>query len=192
MILVLTTPRTGSTWFCNYIANKYSYENLDEYFGDPALEVEEQLLKLEQVKHKTNSVIKCFPWHIRNVRPLFKRSNLIEKELIKLSSKIYILIRSDFNEQCKSYYVAHTSNVWGGEPQPITEVKLDLDFYNHCVSHLRNGYHELANYYKTYDCELVEYEHLPFTTYKRYSRPVIWNEEPKNINFDPRDLFYSK
>jgi LPS sulfotransferase NodH len=192
MILVLTTPRTGSTWFCNHVAEQYSYDNLDEYFGDPELDVDRQIQKLEYVKQNNNSVVKCFPWHIRNIRPLFKRANLIEKELIKLSSKIYILIRSDFNEQCKSYYLAHTTNIWSGEPQPVSEIELDLNFYDHCINHLRSGYNELANYYKTLNCELVEYEHLPFTTHKRYSRPIVWSEEPPRIDFDPRDLFYSK
>lgn len=192
MILVLTTPRTGSTWFCNHLAEQYSYNNLDEYFNDPALELEEQIVKLEYVKQHTNSVIKCFPWHIRNIRPLFKRTNLIEKELLKSASKVYILIRSDFNEQCKSYYLAHTTNIWGGEPQPLEEVTLDMQFYNHCINHLRSGYQELASYFKTHDCELVEYEHLPFTSYNRYSRPVRWNIEPPTVDFDPRGLFYSK
>ncbi len=190
MILVLTTPRTGSSWFCDYIAKENHCENLGEFFGNPELSIDQQFEKLELVKNNPDVVVKCFPWHIRNVRPMFKRSNIIEKELIKIAKKIYILIRNDFNEQCKSYYLAHTSDMWEGKPMQHEDVRLDKDFYNQCVDHLKSSYYELASYYKNYDCEIVEYEHLPFGKHKRYQRPVVWLEEPTKVNFDPRDLFY--
>ena len=60
MILVLTTPRTGSTWLCEHLAKKHSVENLDEYFGKHEITLEEQITKLEYLQSNKNTVLKCF------------------------------------------------------------------------------------------------------------------------------------
>lgn len=189
MILVLTTPRTGSSWFCSYLAKQHSFENLNEYFGDPDLTVDQQIEKLEYLKQNPNTVLKCFPWHIRSLRSLFKRANFVEKELLKLSDKTYILIRSNFNEQCKSYYIAKSSNVWDGTPQSHTTINFNKSVYNTDVEHLYKGYIELADFYKKYNCDIVEYENLPFSDTPRYQRPVSWSQQPEENNFDPRSVF---
>lgn len=93
MILLLTTPRTGSTRFCIHLAKTYSIDNLDEYFGDQELTLESQVEKLEYIKSNPNVILKCFPWHFKNVRTNFVRANFLEKNLLKLADKIYILIR---------------------------------------------------------------------------------------------------
>lgn len=192
MILILTTPRTGSTWFCEYLSKQYSLENLDEYFGDHDITLEEQVEKLDYIKNNKDVVLKCFPWHLKNTRTNFPRASFLEKNLLKLADKIYILIRSDFNSQCKSYYLAKTTGIWSGVPQEHTIVTLDHSLYNYSISHLQDGYIQLAEYNKVLDCEIVEYENLPFPKSEKYVRPVTWNIEPDNVSFNVKELFYPK
>ncbi len=192
MILVLTTPRTGSTWFCEHLAYTYSLENLDEYFGKHEISVDDQVSKLEYLKQNKNVVLKCFPWHFRNTRTNFSRANFLEKSLLKLADKIYILVRNDFNSQCKSYYLAKTSGIWSGVPQEQTNINLDINLYNYSVRHLQDGYKQLAEYNKLYDCEIVEYESLPFPKNEKYVRPVMWDKQPESVEFDIKSLFYPK
>lgn len=189
MILVLTTPRTGSTWFCNDIAAKYSYDNLDEYFGDHELTSAQQVEKLEYIIANPNVVLKCFPWHFKNSRNNFVRANFLEKNLLKLADKIYILIRSNFNSQCKSYYLAKTTNVWSGLPQEHQHIILNQHMYDYAADHLKDGYQQLASYAKNFNCEIVEYETLQFEENEKYVRPVTWDVEPKHIEFDVKSLF---
>lgn len=192
MILVLTTPRTGSTWFCDYLSKQHSAENLDEYFGDHDITLEEQVEKLDYIKNKKDVVVKCFPWHLKHTRSNFPRANFLEKSLLNLADKIYILIRSDFNSQCKSYYLAKVTDIWSGEPQKPTEIKLDSKLYDYSVRHLQDGYNQLANYHEFLNCEIVEYESLPFTKKEKYIRPVTWNIEPPVTDFNVKELFYPK
>lgn len=192
MILVLTTPRTGSTWFCDYLSKQHSLENLDEYFGDHDITLEEQVEKLDYIKNNKNVVLKCFPWHLTNTRTNFPRALFLEKTLLKLADKIYILIRSDFNSQCKSYYLAKTTGIWSGVPQEHQIVELDVDLYNYSVLHLQDGYKQLVNYNQQLTCEVVEYESLPLPRNEKYIRPVTWNKEPPIIEFDVKSMFDPK
>jgi LPS sulfotransferase NodH len=189
MILVLTTPRTGSTWFCDHLAKTFSIENLDEYFGDQELTLESQVKKLGYIKSNPNVILKCFPWHFKNSRTNFVRANFLEKNLLKLADKIYILIRTDFNSQCKSYYLAKTTNIWSGLPQNHQHIFLDQAVYDYAVNHLKDGYQQLALYNNMFDCEIVEYEKLQFEKNKKYVRPVTWNIEPNSVEFDVKSLF---
>lgn len=189
MILVLTTPRTGSTWFCEHLANQHSLENLDEYFGEHEITIEEQIAKLEYIKENKNVVLKCFPWHLRNTRTNFTRANFLEKNVLKLADKIYILIRSNFAEQCKSYYLAKSTDIWSGIPQEHTTIEVDYKLFDYSANHLIDGYNQLAEYYKSLNCEVVDYNDLPFNREERYVRPVTWVNKPKDINFDVKSLF---
>lgn len=189
MILVLTTPRTGSTWFCEHLANKHSLENLDEYFGKHEFTLEEQLAKLDYIKEHNNVVLKCFPWHLRNTRTNFNRANFLEKNVLKLADKIYILIRSNFSDQCNSYYLAKTTNIWSGVPQEHVNVEINHKLFDYSVNHLIDGYNQLAEYNRTLNCEVVDYDDLTFNREERYVRPVTWLSEPKPIDFDVKRLF---
>ena len=189
MILVLTTPRTGSTWFCEHLAKTHSLENLDEYFGKHEITLDEQNTKLEYIKENKNVVLKCFPWHLRNTRTNFNRASFLEKNVLKLADKIYILIRSDFSAQCNSYYLAKTTNIWSGIPQEHVNVEVDYKLFNYSVKHLIDGYNQLSGYYNTFNCEVVDYDKLLFNCEEKYVRPVTWVNKPKDIDFDVKGLF---
>jgi len=194
MILILSTPRTGSTWFTNHIAQKYNLENLNEYFsdnGNTKLDFDTQLNRLEYVKSNKNVVIKCFPWHLTtNTGIAPARFSFLQKNLLRLADRIYILIRNDFNSQCRSFYIASVSGHWGPQPQQHQLLTLDLDLYNKVVTHLQEGYQLLSEYKTITNCEIVEYESLPFLTDQRYAKSVVWDKEPSDVVFDVRSLFY--
>jgi len=181
MILVLTTPRTGSTSFCEQLARTHSYENLDEYFDEEST-VDDQLTKLEYIKQNKNTVIKCFPWHLNH-------SLFLEKNVITLAEKIYILIRSNFADQCKSYYLAKSTDIWSGAPQQHQTVYVDDELFNFCVKRLISGYNQLEKYYRIVDSELVDYNELSFEIGRKYIRPVTFINEPKYVDFDVKALF---
>ena len=189
MILVLTTPRTGSTWFCKHLSETHSLDNLGEYFGEHIIATEDQVNKLDFIKSNPDVVIKCFPWHLNNSRGTFPRASFLEKTLFKLADKIYILIRSDFTDQCKSYYLANSTGVWSGEPQDPIVVRTDANLYNYAVSHLQDGYMQLADYHKRLQCEVIDYAQLPLNRQERYVRPVTWDVEPSVIDFDIKSIF---
>lgn len=189
MILVLTTPRTGSSWFCKHLAESHDLHNLGEFFGDHTIAVNDQVDKLEYIKANPDVVVKCFPWHLNNTRANFPRAGFLEKNLVKLADKIYILIRSDFSDQCKSYYLANSTGIWSGEPQDPIVVDTDLTLYNYAVSHLQDGYMQLAEYNKRLECEVVDYAQLPLNRQERYVRPVTWNVAPGIVDFDVKSLF---
>jgi hypothetical protein len=109
--------------------------------------------------------------------------------LLKLADKIYILIRADFNSQCKSYYLAKTTNIWSGLPQDHQHLILDQAVYDYAVEHLKDGYQQLALYKNMFDCEIVEYENLQFNKNEKYVRPVTWDIEPNSVDFDVKSLF---
>jgi hypothetical protein len=190
MILVLTTPRTGSTWFCQHLSQMYNLQNLDEYFGDHDITVSTQIDKLDYIKSNRNVVLKCFPWHLNNSRTNFNRANFLEKSLLKLADSTYILIRKDFNSQCKSYYLAKQSDVWSGQPQQHQTITVDHKLYQYCADHLIDGYQQLALLNQRINCTVVEYESLPFPADQRYVRPITWTEQPPTVDFDVTALFY--
>lgn len=180
MILVLTTPRTGSTWYCEHLARQHSLENLDEYFGEFEYSLSEQNNKLEYISNNKDVVFKCFPWHLKNIRTNFLRAGFLENKLLKLADEIHILTRMDFESQIKSFYIAGLTGVWDGSPQELETIELDKAKFEYCDRHLKNGYWHLSEYYKDLKCKLIDYSELPFNTdiNKKYIRPVKWSSEP--------------
>ena len=191
MILILTTPRTGSTWYCDYLAKQYSLENLDEYLGEYNYTSVQQLEKLEYLTKNPDVVFKCFPWHLKNIRPYFTRAKFLENALLKMPDEIHILTRKDFKKQAISYYVAKSTGVWGGTPQPEETIQLDQKKLNFWINHLKDGYKHLSEYYKKFNCKLVDYSELPFhkDTNKKYVRPIKWSSKPIIEDFNISELF---
>ena len=191
MILVLTTPRTGSTWYCDYLAKQHSLENLDEYFGEYEYDLSEQNQKLEYLSENSDVVFKCFPWHLKNIRNNFIRAGFLEHNLFKLADEIHILTRNDFHSQIKSFYIAQATGVWDGIPQELETVELDQNKFDYWTWHLKDGYMHLSEYYKKFDCKLMDFSELPFhtDTNKKYVRPIKWSSDPIIQDFNITELF---
>jgi len=180
MILILTTPRTGSTWYCNHLAKQHSLENLDEYLGDFEYTLSQQNQKLEYLTENPDVVLKCFPWHLKNIRDNFIRAGFLENNVLKLADEIHILTRKDFESQIKSFYIAYVSGVWSGIPQEPETLELDQDKFDYCAWHLKDGYEHLSEYYQKLNCKKIDYSELPFYSdgSQRYVRPIKWSREP--------------
>lgn len=181
MHLVLTTPRSGSTWFCTQLANQHNSLNLDEYFHDRYKEYHK--IGLRSVIKNTKCVIKLFPNHIEtSVVP-----NLLE-ECIRLSTSITFLVRKDFNSQVQSYYVAKELRMWGENSTTSVYATLDENAYNMYQESLFDQILKLSNYYKTItNSTLVFLEELSSTG--KYKRQVFWDKHPKHIDINIAKLF---
>jgi len=187
MILVLTTPRTASTHLCIRLAEQYGYKNLGEYFLD-SLPVQDQLDRLDHLKNNHNYVVKAFPWQLKTTFVRQPKIPVLPQSLFDLSEKTIILVRKDFNAQCRSYYLAKVSKHWSGEPKELEHIALNESYYQAAVSELVIAYNHILSWYQTIDnAEIVYTESIASDA--RYARPVIWDRDPPIIDFDPIKLF---
>ena len=99
MILVLSTYRTGSTNLCKQLSKQYAYENLDECFHESIPDVHKNAVRY--ISKNKNCVVKLFPYHIEK-SPI---ENLLQ-ELILYAEKVIVLVRKDFDQQCRFYWVS--------------------------------------------------------------------------------------
>lgn len=187
MILVLTTPRTASSYLCMKLADEYGYQNLDEYFGGSLTE-QEQLAKLDYLKNNPKSIVKAFAWQIKTLFPDQPRILPLTHRLLQLSEKTIFLIRKDFNAQCRSYYVSKISNHWSGEPRELEHISLNENYYQYSANELVHGYKEVFSLFQAVDNSQVIYTET-IETDSKYHRPVVWDRDPPQISFDPAKLF---
>lgn len=182
MILVLSTYRTGSTNLCKQIAEQYSYENLDECFHESITDEHSNIIRY--IGANTKCVVKVFPYHLEKS----SRKNLLS-DLVGLSEKIILLIRKDFDQQVKSYYICKQTGNWHSEFTDTVDIILDKDMYQKFTNFLHDEYLELDAIRRT----LPNYE-LIFTHQlnqsKKYVRPVKWDRQPGFTNIDIEEIFY--
>ena len=206
MITVLTAPRTGSTWFCNYLSTLHNYRNLKEFFDDASWNTNASQSKgLDYLQSNPDSILKVFPTHLKynigdgneftNTSITTLRRPKFDKNVLSLSKKIYLLIRQDFQSQCISYYLASLKNTFVHPHTDHEYIVLDQQRWDYTVNHLLDEYKSLGEYYKQYDCELIDYSELPFKStphLKKYVRPVTWSIKPDIIDIDILSFFNKK
>ena len=200
MITIYTMPRSGSTFYSEYLAKKNKALNLEEFFA-PSLAKDFSLItlsdkdhmdKLEYCRKFKNSIVKVFPWHISNLVTDAPQPSFLEHAVHKLTHEKHFLIRSDLNSQIKSFYLAENSSIWKGSPQEHEEVTVDEEIWDKIYHHYIQGYTVLADWYnKSPDATLIDYSELPFhtSTKERYVRPVTWATEPPQYDIDIREFF---
>jgi len=176
MILVLTNYRTGSTNFCKYLAEQNNYTNCDELFHQ--LRNDQQEENINFLKNNSQTVVKVMPDQILNA----KNSNLLEL-LVELSEKIYVLVRKDLYNQCKSYYVAlQLENHWHDNFKSTKEITYNKDHWEHSMLFILDQQKKLIEIVKTLpNFELIHTHQIPDSV--KYHRPVKWDVEP--IQVDP-------
>lgn len=177
MILVLTNYRTGSTNFCQYLAKEHNYLNCDEIFHP--LRNDQQQENIQLIKDNPRTVVKVMPYQLLNA----KTPNLLDL-LVDLSEKIYVLVRKDVYNQCKSYYIAmQLSNHWHDNFKSTKEVTYNKDDWEHSLYFILDQYSKLLEIAKTLPQFELIYTHQISDSVK-YHRPVKWDIEP--IQVDPR------
>lgn len=185
MILVLTTYRTGSTYFCKTLADENNLANYDEMFHEHLKDHHKaNLIHLEK---NTNAVVKLMPWHLQNT----EIPNLLPS-ILELSERNIFLIRPDFDSQVQSYYVAKylsktEQKTWHEEWDKPIKIELDKEYYQRYVNFLQKEYYTLSDLYnKLKNKELVFTNQLEQNKYKR---PIIWDKKPGYTNIDIEELF---
>lgn len=206
MITVLTLPRTGSTWYCEYLSKLHNYRNLKEYFDDDSWNTNlSQLKGLNYLESNPDSILKVFPSqlkhnvgdinHVTQTSITTPRRPNFDKHVLNLSKKTYLLIRKDFQSQCISYYLASINDTFVVTHTDHEYIVFDQQRWDNVVNNLLQEYKDLGEYYKHYDCELIDYSELPFNTtphLKKYVRPVTWDFKPDIIDIDILSFFNKK
>lgn len=182
MILVLSTYRTGSTNFCKQLAEQNNYENLDECFHENLKDTHK--LALQHIEKNPNTVVKLFPYHIQN-----SQIKTLLQDCVKFSEKIYLLVRKDFDNQVKSYYIARQKNDWHSDFEITEDVTLIKEDWSWCTNFLHNQYLDLDMIRSSLpDYETIYTHQLDQS--KKYVRPVKWDRQPGFTNIDIEELFY--
>lgn len=177
MILVLTNYRTGSTNFCQYLAKEHNYLNCDEIFHP--LRNDQQQENIQLIKDNPRTVVKVMPYQLLNA----KTPNLLDL-LVDLSEKIYVLVRKDVYNQCKSHYIAiQLEDHWHSNFKNTKEITYNKDAWEHSLYFICDQYSKLLKITKTLpQFELIYTHQIPDSV--KYHRPVKWDIEP--IQVDPR------
>ena len=103
-IVLLTSMRTGSTWFANQLAEKHGLTNHNEYFHD-------YVPRTELFKRITNCIendswiVKLFPLHLQK-----KRGLDILNVLVSNNAELRFLFRKDLKQQVYSLACARFSH----------------------------------------------------------------------------------
>ena len=103
MITVLTTGRTASTWYCDYLAKDFGYENLNEVFLTQQSGYK-FLLNPNNFNKENKTIVKLLASQQLVVMKAYPNAF---KKVIKNSSKVIFLIRRDFFSQVKSSFSGH-------------------------------------------------------------------------------------
>jgi len=196
--LVLTMPRTGSTYYVEKQSRDLEIQNHGELFHTNNKQHIEKILKSTDFE---NSIVKIFPSHIRH--STYK--NLME-ELFAMNPTVTILLRKNFVECTKSFYVARhitdkarragynprTKNLgeyvdpWHSNWETPLKIYLNQERMNKYVDTRIEEIQTLATYKHKMD-RLIFTEDFPQEL--RYKRPIQWEPEPVIEDVDVLELF---
>lgn len=190
IVLVLTTPRSGSSWFCStYLVHGSpdltpvypGYVHVGEMFTRMSSVVRESAAQF-LIKGGSNCVVKLFPHHVPTADPN------TPSVLVSASEKIYVLVRKDFNAQLRSMYIAEQTDYYFKENLPKRTVRYSAADYLRNKEFLQESLVKLSEIWrKLPHAELVYLEDLPRSG--KYCQPVAWDQEPPRIEFNTESLF---
>lgn len=205
--ILLSTARSGSTWYGSKLAKSYHAKFLNEIFHDKLKEYHKKDLIqiLQNFADNDSCLIKIFPNHF------FKSSvKNLDKLLFDATTSVEILIRRNFTDQVKSIYVAQEyesyinpdklttiSPTWQDDfSEPFTVDHIDDRKLGIMCHRLKKELTFLSEVYKTYNFKLTYFEDVKDDVVREHSfkvgklhRPVIWNEPFPVINFNTESLF---
>lgn len=195
--LVLTMPRTGSTYYVEKQARDLNLVCHGEIFHTNRKNHTYNILKNTEFE---NSIVKIFPSHIREAT----YKNLME-DLFAMNPSVTILLRKNFIDCVKSFYIAqHLTNRaksaipdYGPGPKDFIDpwhsswdsaIKINMnqermDRY----AKSRKEEIEVLSTYKHKMNKLIFTEDFPQQL--RYQRPVDWRPEPVIQDLDVFKLF---
>lgn len=176
MISVVYIPRTGSKFFSQQIAKQTGYEWLGEVLN-PRTYPDEQNRNstIESLNNSPDVVIKLGVWQSKMAHLQF---------ILSLSEKVYFCVRSDFNQQLKSFYAATAPNVNNYHANiKHAEIVFDYDRYKKHAEWLKKQYNDTVKLLNDFEVETVFYESFA-TKQGKYHRNFTWTADPPSIEFD--------
>ncbi len=205
--ILLSTARSGSTWYGTVLSRKYKATFLNEIFHDELKEHHRKAL-VDVMKMFLGSdnhcVIKIFPSH-------FFKTNItdLESVLFDAASNVEILIRRNFNSQLKSMYVAYEyenllnpdrlttiPHTWQDNFNESLIIKnIDQLRLETITRRLQRELIFLSGLYQKYNFKLTYFEDIKDNhadlnlQVGKLHRPVIWEEPFPHISFDTEGLF---
>lgn len=198
--LVLTMPRTGSTYYVEKQAKELQLVNHGELFHT---DTKHHTLDILNNTNFENCIVKIFPSHIRNS----SYKNLME-DLFAMNPSVTILLRKNFIDCTKSFYLArHLSSKskrvikdynpfselyldpWHSSWETPIQINTNQDLMD---SYAKSRAEEIKTLglYKNKMNKLIFTEDFPQEL--KYKRPVQWQPEPHIKDIDVQELFYSK
>lgn len=205
---LLSTARSGSTWYGTVMTQRYKADFLGEIFH-PEIDAQTQKKNLLDIMKEysgaeKNCVIKVFPKHLLN--PTIPN---LEKTIFSVSQDIEILVRRNFNDQVRSLYVAneyeslmnplHSTDsppTWQDNfDKPLIIDSVDQRRVSFIVRRFNEELVYLSKLYHKHKFKLSYLEDIK-DNYKeldirmgKLNRPVIWNEQLPEIDFSTESLF---
>lgn len=190
-ILVLATPRTGSTYYTRYLAEKFRC-NVPKVGGGEIFheDVKDKLSYFREylVSHR-NFICKIFPAHLERFYLEYDFNPL--HPLTSIADQIYILYRNNMDDQIKSNYIARMSGDYQSEFSYTKDIIYIDSLYQNIKNSALRDINDLAAIYSLLPKEkthLVKFESF-YSEEKRLRRPVKWDAEPPVFNIDVGSYF---
>ena len=189
MIVVLSCPRMGTTFYCEKIAKEKNYECLYEYFPDSYLNAEgirttegvkrQWKAKGKYLERNTNNVIKIFPFHLTDGPD----KSLLDKLKKIFNVEFHLLIRQNLYESIESSYITDITN----NPFKNYTKELFIPYDKDTIDHFIFRYLSMIMFLKNLKQELskennvkLDFSETFFNENKKQKRKVNL-EKPLNI-----------
>ena len=169
-ITILTSYRTGSTAFCDALAQALHYENYDEAFHDAVPDRTQRFL-LRQPNDR---------WVVKIMSNQARLHNWQQIQQAMQESYVIRLTRHDVVGQIASYYIcSHTQN-WHyqtGVDQNSYTVSINKELIEISTSYILESNYRLSQFDSPIDAE-ISYEELDTlkSRYEKYHKPANYDE----------------
>jgi LPS sulfotransferase NodH len=157
-IVIITTSRTGSTYYCSHLAKKYNIFDLQEFFGPFEPNFKDNTI--DTLKQIPGWVLKIFSGH------LHKQSNTFLMELLEISTEHVFLYRKNFIEQARSWVLCENAQIFSPERHNISSTVSDLQILD-ARRIIYDEYLDIKKIYKKYPSNIIAYEDFA-TSDKKY------------------------
>lgn len=191
-IAVFSTPRTGSTFACQILSNKFGlYNHNEDVYIEFKNNAEEKNNKLNLLRNKNNYVVKLFAKYFHN--NLYIESNNFDWDLF---DHIIITERTNIVDQMASLYnIKYESDIFNNTDHIDLDSKIIKEFYDSHKQYMQLFYEikkTLITVHKS--VYVLQYEKLQNTnvlTYLNTVTPFMFTEKDLKCNIYKSNINYS-
>lgn len=176
-IVIITTPRTGSTVYAKHLAEKYNVRFLNEPY-DP---------NIRTIEHSEKELLNCFGSNenyvakimITQLSDMNPTINLVNRAKTKI-----FLFRKNVIDQIASFYIASSRNWFNTRHTDKIEeyiVPIDTDKLLHSIHFITNNVYLLNVLYQNKDANIrIDYEDV--LNMKLIDKKWTYTKQPINLN----------